>query len=140
MTVQAVTLSLPQTIYEQIRQAAEKAQRPLDEVLIEAVTAVAPVIDSASEQLRTGLAQMAYLNDLALWQAARATMSTEQRERLEALHHRQQQQGLTALEKVEEQALLTLYRETILIRAQAAVLLKGRGYDISDPQQFTPLQ
>ncbi len=140
MTVQSVTLSLPQTIYEQIRQAAEKAQRPLDEVLVEAVTAVAPVIDSASEQLRTGLAQMAYLNDLALWQAARATMSTEQRERLEALHHRQQQQGLTATEKVEDQALLTLYRETILIRAQAAVLLKGRSYDISDPPQFMPLQ
>ncbi len=140
MTVQAVTLSLPETIYEQIRQAADKAQRPLDEVLVEAVTAVAPVIDSASKQLRAGLAQMAYLNDLALWQAARATMSSEQRERLEALHHQQQQQGLTAIEKVEEQALLTLYRETLLIRAQAAVLLKGRGYDISDPQQFTPLQ
>lgn len=94
----------------------------------------------ASQQLRTGLAQMAYLNDATLWQAARATMSTEQRERLETLHHRQQQQGLTDAEKVEEQALLTLYRETVLIRAQAAVLLKGRGYDISDPQQFTPLQ
>jgi uncharacterized protein YnzC (UPF0291/DUF896 family) len=67
-------------------------------------------------------------------------MSTEQRERLEILHHRQQQQGLTAAEKVEEQALLTLYRETLLIRAQAAVLLKGRGYAVSDPQQFAPLQ
>jgi hypothetical protein len=141
MTVQAVTLSLPQTIYEQIRQAAAKAQRPLDEVLVEAVTAVAPVMDSASEQLRTGLAQMAYLNDAALWQAARATISPEQRERLEMLHHRQQQQqGLTDTEKAEEQALLTLYRETVLIRAQAAVLLKGRGYDVSDPRQFAPLQ
>ncbi len=140
MTVQAITLDLPQTVYEQIRQAAEKAQRPVGEVMVEAVTAVAPVIDSASEQLRMALAQMAYLNDAALWQAARATMSTEQRERLEALHHRQQRQGLTAEQQVEEQALLTLYRETLLIRAQAAILLKGRGYDISDPGQFAPLQ
>jgi hypothetical protein len=140
MTVQAVTLNLPQTVYEQIRQAAEKAQRPVDEVLVEAVTAVAPVMDTASEQFRTALAQMAYLNDAALWQAARATMSPEQQERLESLHHRQQDQGLTTAEGVEEQALLTLYRETLLIRAQAAVLLKGRGYDVSDPRQFTPLQ
>ena len=83
---------------------------------------------------------MVYLNDTALWQAARATMSPEQRERLELLHHRQQQQGLTDTEKAKEQALLTLYRETVLIRAQAAVLLKGRGYDVSDPRQFAPLQ
>jgi hypothetical protein len=139
MTVQPITLNLPETVYEQIRHAAEKAQRPVDEVLVEAVTAVAPIMDTASEKLRTALAQMAYLNDAALWQAARATMPAEQREHLESLHHQQQRQRLTAEEQAEEQALLTLYRETLLIRAQAAVLLKQRGYDVSEPQQFTPL-
>jgi len=140
MTLQAVTLNLPKTVYEQIRRAAEKAQRPVDEVLVEAVVAVAPVMDTASEKQRTALAQMAYLNDAALWQAARATMPAEQRDCLEALHHQQQSQGLTAEERAEEQALLALYRETLLIRAQAAVLLKQRGYDVSNPQQFTPLK
>jgi hypothetical protein len=126
MTVQAITLNLPETVYEQIRRAAEKAQRPVNEVLVEAVTAVAPVIGIASGEMRTALAQMAYLNDAALWQAAQTTMTAEQRERLEALH--------------DEQALLALYRETLLVRAQAAVLLKQRGYDVSDPQQFAPLE
>lgn len=140
MTVQAITLNLPETVYEQIRRAAEKAQRPVNEVLVEAVTAVAPVIGIAPEKLRMALAQMAYLNDAPLWQAARATMTAEQRERLEALHDKQQREGLTAEEQVEEQALLTLYRETLLVRAQAAVLLKQRGYDVSDPQQFAPLE
>ena len=78
---------------------------------------------------------MAYLNDAALWQAGRATMTAEQRERLEALHDKQQREGLTA----EEQALLSLYRETLLVRAQAAVPLKQRGYDVSEPLQFAPL-
>ena len=140
MTVQAITLNLPETIYEQIRRAAEKARRPVDEVLVEAVTAVAPVMHTASGELRTALAQMAYLNDAALWQVARATMLTEQQERLEALHHKQQSQGLTTEEKAEEQALLALYRETVLVKAQAVLLLKQRGYDVSDPQQFTPLK
>jgi len=140
MGVQAITLNLPRTVYERIRRAAEKAQRPVDDVLIEAVTAVAPVMDTAPEKLQTALAQMAYLNDAALWQAARATMPAKQRKRLEALHHQQQRRGLMAKEQAEEQALLALYRETLLIRAQAAVLLKQRGYDISDPQQFTPLE
>jgi hypothetical protein len=140
MTVQTVTLNLPKAVYEQIRQAAEKARRPVDEVLTEAVAAVAPVMGTASGELRTALAQMAYLNDAALWQIARTTMLAEQRERLEALHHQQQLEGLTVEEQDEEQALLALYRETLLIRAQAAVLLKQRGYDISDLEQFTPLE
>jgi len=140
MAVQAVTLNLPKTVYEQIRRAAEKAQRPIQDVLIEAVAAVAPVAETAPAALRSALAQMAYLNDAALWQAARTTMTTEQRERLEALHDEQQRRTLTAEEQTEEQALLALYRETLLVRAQAAVLLKQRGYDVSDLKQFEPLQ
>jgi hypothetical protein len=139
MTVQAITLNLPQAVYRQIRQAAEKVGRPVNEGLLEAVAAVAPVIGTGPENLRTALAQMAYLNDAALWQAGRATMTAEQRERLEALHDKQQREGLTPDEQVEEQALLSLYRETLLVRAQAAVLLKQRGYDVSDPLQFTSL-
>lgn len=140
MSVQAVTLNLPETVYEQIRRAAEKIQRPIHEIMIEAVSAVAPVFDSTKTNLRSVLAQMAYLNDAALWQAARSTMTIAQRDRLEALHDKQQRQGLTSDEQAEEKALLQLYRETILVRAQAAVLLKQRGYDVSDPQQFAPLE
>ena len=80
---------------------------------------------------------MAYLNDAALWQAGRATMTAEQRERLEALHDKQQREGLTPDEQAEERALLALYRETLLVRAQAAVLLKQRGYDVSEPPIHT---
>jgi hypothetical protein len=134
-----VTLSLPDAVYAQIKLAAEKARRPVDDVLREAVTAVAPVAGTAPEHERTALAQMAYLNDAALWQAARATMLADQRARLEALHDQKREDGLGAGEQAEEQALLALYRETLLVRAQAAVLLKQRGYDVADPEQFEPL-
>jgi len=40
------------------------------------------------------LAQMAYLNDAALWQAARSSMTVEQRERLQFLHDKQQREAL----------------------------------------------
>lgn len=139
MEVHVVTINLPETVYEQIRQAAERAHRPVDDVLAEAVVAVAPVIDAPSGELRSALAHLAYLNDAALWQAARTTMPAAQRERLAALHDKQQREPLTGEERAEEQALLALYRETLLVRAQAAVLLKQRGYDISDPEQFVPL-
>jgi hypothetical protein len=79
MVMHAVTINLPDTVYEQIRQAAEKAQRPIDDVLEEAIAAVAPVLDTAPGPLRTALAQLAYCNDAALWQAARTTVPAAQR-------------------------------------------------------------
>lgn len=85
---------------------------------------------------------MVYLNDLsdeALWQAARSTMAYEQKQRLQTLHDLKQRRGLTSPEQTEDEALLALYRDTLLVRAQAANLLQQRGYDVSDPEQFTPL-
>jgi uncharacterized protein YnzC (UPF0291/DUF896 family) len=140
MPVQSVTLNLPEPVYEQIQRAAVKTKRRVDEIMAEAVAAVAPVMDSAPQNLRSVLAQMAYLNDAALWQAARATMTIEQRERLQYLHDKQQREKLTVEEQAEEQALVSLYRETLLIRAQAAVILKRRGYSIVDPKQFAPIE
>jgi hypothetical protein len=139
MTTQEVTLELPEPVYDQIRRAAEKTQRPINDLLLEAVIAAAPSLDAPIGPLRSALAQLAYLNDAALWQAARSTVLPAQRERLEALHGKQQREGLSAEELQEEQALLELYRETLLVRAQAALLLKQRGYDVSDPQPFAPL-
>lgn len=139
MSAQSITLDIPQRVFDQIQKAAEKAHRPIQEVLIEAVTAVAPVINNTSPDLRIALAQMAYLNDAALWSAARSSLSSEQRTQLEVLHQKQQGEGLSLQEQQEEQALVKLYQETLLVRAQAAVLLKLRNYDISDPTLFHPL-
>lgn len=140
MSAQTIQVELPEAVYQQIRRAAEKTHRPFNEVLIEAVSAVAPVMEMPPSPFRTALAQMAYLNDAALWQAARATMTVAQRERMEDLHERQQRAKLSLKEQEEAQALVALYRETILVRAQAAVLLKQRGYDVSDPSQFQPIE
>lgn len=139
MAVQTVKLTLPVDTYEYIKHAAQKLQRPVDDVLSEAVVAAAPAMGADLQSLRVALAQMAYYNDAVLWQLAKATMSPDQSARLEELHHKQQREGLTQDERAEESALSNLYRETILVRAQAAVLLKQRGYDVSDPTQFEPL-
>jgi hypothetical protein len=63
MPVQEITLNLPDTVYEQIRRAAEKAQRPVNDLLVEAVTAVASAMNAAPTSLRSALAQMAYLTE-----------------------------------------------------------------------------
>jgi hypothetical protein len=130
---------LSEPVYDQLRRAAEQSRRSVADLLVEAALAAAPALAEPAGGLRAALAQMAYLNDAALWQAARATLAPPQRERLEELHLKQQREGLAAAEQEEERALLTLYRETLLVRAQAAILLKQRGYDIADAEQFAPL-
>ena len=132
-------VNLPEEIFRQIQRAAERLQRPMDDVLAEAVSAVAPVMDIAPGALRDSLAQLAYMNDAALWKVARSTLTVEQRERLEILHIKQQDTGLTTAEKAEEVDLLQRYKESQLVRAQAIVLLHQRGYDTENPSHFHPL-
>jgi plasmid stability protein len=139
MTTQDVTLSLPALLYQKLKARAEQTQRSIEAEALDALVASVTVSDQLPSDLEASLAQLTYLNDAALWQAARSTMLPEQRERLEELHHKQQREGLSPQEQAENQKLLALYRETILVRAQAAVLLKQRGYDMSDPAVVVPL-
>ena len=139
MTVVPVTVNLSELSYRRVQRAAERTQRSVEQLLGDAVTALIPESNDAPTNLKTALAQMAFLNDAALWQMARTTLSAEQQRRLAALHDKQQRTHLSPVEREEEQTLVRLYRETQFVRAQAIVLLQQRGYDVSDPEQFAPV-
>lgn len=140
MSIESVTLNLPRAVYNSFQRVANKHHRKVADLLVEAVTAVAPTVDTETFLSQTALAQMVYLNDAALWQAANATMTETQRVRLADLHDKAQREGLERDEQIEEERLLKLYRETLLVRAQAAVLLKQRNYDVTDPTQFASFE
>ena len=78
------------------------------------------------------------LNDTALLKAAQATLSSAQHERMEALHHKLQREGLTEEEKAEADSLEQQYLDVVLIRANAAQMLQNHDYDISNPTHFIP--
>lgn len=137
---QSITVHVSPSVYERIRRAAEQRHRTVDELVSEAISAAAPALDSTAGPMQTALAQMAYLNDAALWQAARSTVPPALRERSEQLHAKQQREPLTAAEHEEMKRLEQLFRDTVLVRAQAAVLLKQRNYNVTDLSQFTPLE
>lgn len=139
MTVHPVTVNLSELSYRRVQRAAKRTQRSVEQLLGDAIAALLPETSDLPLNLKTALAQMAFLNDAALWQMARTTLSLEQQQRLEALHDKQQRAPLSPAERAEEQALVNLYRETQYVRAQAVVLLQQRGYDVSDPEQFVPV-
>lgn len=140
MAVRSVTVNLSDKLYRRLQRAVARTQRSMDRVLSDAASALTSDAGNLPADLQTALAQMALLNDAALWQAARRTvLHPEQQQRLQVLHGKQQRTELTPAEQAEEEALRKLYRETQFVRAHAVVLLKARGYDVTDPVQFAPI-
>ena len=137
MTIQTITLNLPDEIYQRAKHTAEALKRPMEDVIIETLGAVWPPLDDVPPEVVSKLSKMSLMPNGELWQAARSAMTMAQQQRLEALNDQQRREGkLLPEERTEQEALLKNYGEIILIRAHAALLLKQRGFDVSDPEQF----
>lgn len=132
MIVQTVTVHLPDELYQKVKQRAVRMQRSVEDELVAVVAEALPTIDDLPVDITESLKQLVFLTDDELWQAARTKVSTEDSERMQAMLLKQQREGLTPEEETEIEHLVHHYDRTMLIRAQAAVLLKERGHDISD--------
>jgi hypothetical protein len=133
MTTQSVTLYLPDSIYQRVQQIAQALQRPVEELLMDAVATGLPLLDDLPPDLVDDMAALPLLNDAGLWRVARSSLSDASQERLDALLDKKSQDELTDNDQQDLDQLLSEYERVVLIRAQAALLLKQRKYDISDP-------
>lgn len=138
MTSQTVTVQLPETLYQQVKQRARQMQRSIEDELVAVVSAALPTIDDLPDDIADDMAQLAYLTDDELWQAARTILTALQSEQMQELLSKRQREGLTPQEEEEAKRLVHYYDRTMLVRAQAVVLLKERGHDISSLKQATP--
>ena len=136
MAVQPVTLNIPRVLYRQIERRAERARHSVEDELVEVVAMAVPTLEELPLDIAEDIAQLAYLDDAALQRAAGTTMRPEEVRLMEKLTLKQQREGLTAEERQQSDRLLHRYEHTMLLRAQAAVLLKRRGHDVSDPGAF----
>jgi hypothetical protein len=131
MTAHAITLHLPETLYKRFRQRAEWSHRSLETELLDAVAAAAPVGDELSPELIEAVEALEDLKDEELWRLARQVMSREASQELEALHFKQRDKELSPPEDARRAKLIQEYERSMLIRAQAAKLLKDRGHAVS---------
>lgn len=131
MSAHAITIHLPETLYNRFRQRAEWSHRSLETELLDAVASAASVEDELSPELIVVVEALEKLDDEELWRLARTAMSPEASQELEALHTKQREEGLSPTEDAARAKLIHEYERTMLIRAQAAVLLKNRGHDVS---------
>jgi hypothetical protein len=129
MTVQAVTLRLPDILYRRLEQRAREKRRSVEDELVSVVSSALPTIDDLSADIAGDMAQLTFLTDAELWQAARSQIPERDAERMQALLWKRQREDLSAAETREVARLGHRANRTMLVRAQAAVLLKERGYD-----------
>ena len=132
MAIRSVTVNLPDPLYARLKRRAEQTQRTIEAELLEVVPAAVPQSDELAADLAEAIAPLALLDDDSLWRAARSHLPEDASARLEALHFKQQHEGLSTFEDQTRAALVQRYEQAMLVRSEAAALLKQRGHDVSD--------
>jgi plasmid stability protein len=131
MAVQAVTVNLPDPLYERLARRASRTHRTVEAEIVDAVnTSLPDEPDELPADMAEAIAALHLLTD-DLWRAARQTLDAEKAADVEALHLKRQSEGLSAPETQALATLMTEYTRVVLVRSRAAALLKQRGHDVS---------
>lgn len=127
MTLQSVTLHLPEPIYQRAKHAAAVLQRSMEDLLIDTLTSTLPVLDDVPTEMVSEIAAMAHLSDEALQGLATNTLRPERQTLLSELLDKQGRGELDEAEQRELAALMAEYGRSMLRRAKAVALLMARG-------------
>ncbi len=134
-----VTVRVPGPLYDRIQRSAETQHRPLEEVLVEAAAAALPPLSDLPREIGDDVADLLFMNDVALWEIARSTPPSELHSEMDDLLAGKGRGELSAPEQVRLDDLVRAHEISALLRAQAAFLLQRRGYDLSDPMVLSRL-
>jgi plasmid stability protein len=132
MTTQRVQIDLPDATYRRLQQRAAQMRQSVQEAAREVLVDAVEQADQLPPEFETALASLHQLADAELSLAARTRMPKAAADQLAQLNRKRQYQGLTTDETQTAASLLYLYERTMLVRAQAAVILKQRGFDITN--------
>ena len=131
MSTQTVTLQMPGPLYDQLMHRAVETERSFEEEMLDVLAAVLPGRGELPADLKQAIDSLVVLDDAALWQAAESRLADDIASELEALHDKRDGVGLTDSESQQLAALLRRYERHLLVRAQAAALLRERGHDVT---------
>ena len=128
-----VTINVPTTIFQQLEILAHQQHRSVSDMVCEIVLREVPLLPTLPQVVEEELAAFTSLSDEVLWLLARSTLTEAEQEELATLNDLAQQRSLTQAEQGRQQVLVEAYERMMIRRAHAALLLKLRGYDLSDP-------
>ncbi len=133
MSDRTITVTLPETLYERVRDTATASSLSFDEVLAQSIALSLPALErELPPSIRSELAALALLSDAELRGIADSTMEEGGQVRLEDLAEIQKQRPLSVAEQSELAQLMENAQFVMLRKAEASRLLARRGEGIFD--------
>jgi hypothetical protein len=130
MSRAAVTLQLPEDIYERVRRAAKGMKQPMATALVNIVRAATPSLEKVPPPYRAELEEMEDFTDEALRKVAESALAPAQERRLNRLLDKNQRGQLTKRGRQTLMRLRSAIDGLMLQRSYAYLLLKYRGHQI----------
>lgn len=129
MPVETVTLQIPELLHRRLVNTALATNRSLEEVMIHALKVGSPPNwEDIPDEFKADLAALDKLDDETLWKIAKSRKTAEEMERYNYLLEQNQNHNLTAAEQIELGRLRTETDRFMLLKSQAAALLRWRGH------------
>ena len=131
MTLTPITVELPVAIAERLREEAGRQKRPVRDLVRDLIVEHWNGLPTLPPDVEAELDAFPNLSDELLWLIARTALTDGEREELAALNEATGQ--LTDEQEQRRETLLDTYDRIMGRRAQAAVILQSRGYNLSNP-------
>lgn len=139
MTDHPVTVSLPEAIFDPIREIAEARAQSVEEVVIDQLRSIMSVsLPSLPANEESELVAFKFLSDDTLRGIAREQMPRQLQERMQTLMGRNNLGTITPEEHDELSALVERGQRLTLRKAWAAGVLMERGYKITGEDIASP--
>ena len=133
MNLQSVTVHLPEGLYSQLKERAERWNRSIEAEVLEVLSSAIPAGDGLPAHIEEEFSRLDAADDETVRLAGQSRLSPEAARQLEELHWKRQREGsLTRVEAETAANLLEQQERAMLIRAHAAVIWKQRGHDPSE--------
>jgi plasmid stability protein len=132
MNTQTVTVHLPEGLYSQLKERAERWKRSIEAEVLDVLSSAMPAGDGLPAHIEEKFSRLDAADDETLRLAAQSRLSPEAARQLEELHWKRQREVLTQDEAQTAASLVEQYERAMLIRARAAALWKQRGHDPSE--------
>lgn len=134
MNERLIPIYVSEDTYQRLERESHVSERPIEAVVTEALEQVRLPNERHAmrdEDVESQLATMEQFSDEQLWDVVRTQPTPEQSRRMHELSEQVDERDLSTSEKLESDDLTDLVMQQMLLRSEALVQLKQRGYDVS---------
>ncbi len=131
---QAITITLPDNVYNKLKRTAALVDEPLEEIVTQSLSqSLSPLLDDIPAEYQADVYPLLRMNSVELQAEVRRVFPAEGWQEYETLLEQKKDHVLTALEQTRLDALRREADVLMFRKGYAAVLLKRRGYQIPAP-------